>query len=190
MDTGKLLFDFAHDTYRLQLEQMRGTQARNALILVSLSVLTLVFTIAVFLMTFGLGGAAIMHLNSRLVVALYNLPLALAFLSLLTAVVHLGKAAGQRLHVSLVSGAEWRKVREEYRKIRHHAASDEDLTIRFLPSLLDASEQNAHINERERSYSRAAMVYAVYALTLLIVHVLLHYTIVVIGVAGGLTRLM
>jgi len=31
MDTGNVLFDFAHDTNRVQLEQMRGTQARNAL---------------------------------------------------------------------------------------------------------------------------------------------------------------
>jgi hypothetical protein len=133
-------------------------------------------------------GAGIFRGSDRWLLALYNLPLAIAFLSLLVALFHLRRAAGQRLHISLVSGEEWRKVREQYRQIRHHEASDEDLTVRFLPSLLDASEQNAEINERERAYSRGAMLYGIYSLALVIIQVLLQYAMGIIAVAGGFTR--
>lgn len=187
MDTGNLLFDFAHDTYRVQLEQMRGTQARNALMLVALSALTGLVGVAGWnYLGTGLGLSG----GNRWLLALYNLPLVLAFLSLLLSLFHLRAAAGQPRHVSLVSSEEWQKVRTQYRLVRKHAASDEDLTERFLPSLLDASEQNADINERERMYFGRSMMYGVNTLVLVLVQALVHYAAMAIVLHRGLPPLM
>lgn len=187
MDTGNLLFDFAHDTYRVQLEQMRGTQARNAQMLVALSLMTGVVGVAgwTYIGT-GLG----LSWGSRWLLALYNLPLVLSVLSLFLSLFHLRAASGQPHHVSLVSGEEWQKVRVQYRLVREHAASDEDLTERFLPSLLDASERNAAINERERMYFGRSMLYAVNALVLVLAQALVHYAAMAITLHRGFPPLM